>query len=76
LTWCGSFCTTLRRANPPPREAQPVISPEEMQRRHKHVQNAKAAQRLEGMQISPEARGEIEAADLVTAYVKRYRPAD
>lgn len=54
-----------------------MISPEEMQRRREHVRTALAENRLEGiMTTSPETqavldayiRGEIEAADLVTAY--------
>ena len=52
-----------------------MISPEEMERRRTHVRVAIADNRIEGIAISPESleileayiRGEIEAADLVTA---------
>jgi hypothetical protein len=58
---------------------QPEISPEEMQRRRKHVRVAIADSRIEGFPppSRPEQdihdvyiRGEIEAGDLVAAYVK------
>jgi hypothetical protein len=57
-------------------DPKPTISPEEMERRRVHVRVAIADSRLEGMAIGAaeleifEAyiRGEIEAADLVTAY--------
>jgi hypothetical protein len=53
-----------------------MISAEEMQRRREHVKAAIANSRLEGIATSAETleifdayiRGEIEAADLVTAY--------
>jgi Antitoxin VbhA len=60
-------------------EQKPTISPEEMQRRREHVKAAIANSRLEGIATSAETleifeayiRGEIEAADLVTAYLSR-----
>ena len=53
-----------------------MISPEEMQRRRAHVKAAIANSRIEGIATSAATqeifeayiRGEIEAADLVTAY--------
>jgi hypothetical protein len=60
-------------------DPQPTITPEEMQRRRGHVRAAIADSRIEGFpppsrpeQAILEAyiRGEIEAADLVAAYVK------
>jgi hypothetical protein len=59
---------------------RPMISPEEMQRRRVHVRTAIADSRIEGLPppTSPELeifeayiRGEIEAGDLVTAYLRR-----
>ena len=59
---------------------KPVISPEEMQRRRGHVRAAIADERLEGVVLADAAldevceayiRGEIEAAQLVTAYLAR-----
>jgi hypothetical protein len=55
---------------------KPTISPEEMQRRRGHVRTAIADDRIEGIATDAETlaildayiRGEIEAADLVTAY--------
>jgi len=58
-----------------------MITPEEMERRRSHVRTAIADSRIEGMSGPNEAeqeileayiRGEIEAADLVTAYVKTF----
>jgi hypothetical protein len=62
-------------------DPKPAISAEEMQRRRAHVRVAIAENRLEGMATSAATleiceayiRGEIEAADLVTAYRKRDR---
>jgi hypothetical protein len=60
----------------------PVISPEEMERRRGHVRVAIADSRIEGYPppsrpeqaiLDAYIRGEIEAADLVTAYRKRDR---
>jgi hypothetical protein len=57
--------------------ARPALTPEEIQRRRKHVETAIADSRLEGMiEISAEERaifdayirGEIEAEDLVRAF--------
>ncbi|MBV8774743.1 MAG: antitoxin VbhA family protein [Deltaproteobacteria bacterium] len=57
-----------------------MISSEEMQRRRRHVETAIADSRIEGFPPPRRAqqeifdayiRGEIEAADLVTAYVKK-----
>jgi hypothetical protein len=57
-----------------------MISPEEMQRRRKHVEAAIADSRIEGYPppsrpeqriLDAYIRGEIEAADLVTASVAR-----
>jgi hypothetical protein len=62
-------------------EPKPTITPEEMQRRRVHVRTAIADSRIDGLPppTSPELeifaayiRGEIEAGDLVAAYVKRY----
>jgi hypothetical protein len=60
-------------------DPKPTISPEEMQRRRAHVKAAIASSRLEGLPpptrvleiFEAYIRGEIEAADLVTAYLKR-----
>jgi Antitoxin VbhA len=60
---------------------RPMISPEEMQRRRVHVRVAISENRLEGIATSAATleiceayiRGEIQAADLVTAYRKRDR---
>jgi len=60
---------------------RPPISPDEMQRRRKHVETAIADSRLEGMETGDEERaifeayirGEIEAGDLVTEYQRRNR---
>jgi Antitoxin VbhA len=58
-----------------------VISPEEMHRRRAHVKAAIADSRIEGYPppsrheqaiLDEYIRGEIEAADLVTAYVKAF----
>lgn len=57
--------------------ARPVISPEEIQRRREHVKAAIANSRLEGLATGAKTleifeayiRGEIEACDLVTAYL-------
>jgi Antitoxin VbhA len=63
----------------------PAISPEEMQRRRAHVRTAIADSRIEGLPppTGPELeifeayiRGEIEAADLVTACLSRVPPAE
>jgi hypothetical protein len=64
-------------------DPKPKITPEEMQRRRGHVRTAIADSRIEGM-APPGAeelaifeayiRGEIDAADLVTAYLTRARP--
>jgi len=60
-----------------------TISPEEAERRRTHVRVAIAENRLEGIETSAETRavcdayirGEIDAADLVTAYKEgRYKP--
>jgi hypothetical protein len=56
-------------------EGTPIISPEEAERRRKHVRVAIADSRLEGIETSAETqavfdayiRGEIEASDLVNA---------
>ena len=56
----------------------PTTSAEEMERRRGHVRTAIADSRIEGMATSAEElaifeayiRGEIEAGDLVTAYLK------
>ena len=66
-----------------PPEMKPKITPEEMERRREHVRTAIADSRIEGM-APPGAeelaifeayiRGEIEAGDLVTAYLSRPRP--
>ena len=59
-----------------------MISPEEMQRRRGHVRAALADSRIEGGSAPGAAeleileayiRGEIEAGDLVTAYLNRLR---
>jgi hypothetical protein len=60
-------------------DPKPTISPEEMQRRREAVRQADANNRIEGIFRDPDSdaiveafiRGEIEAADLVTAYLKR-----
>jgi hypothetical protein len=60
------------------KDPKPTISPEEMERRRVHVRVAIADSRLEGMATGAAVleifeayiRGEIEAADLVTAYKK------
>ena len=57
-----------------------MISPEEMQRRREAVRQADANNRIEGIFRDPDSdaiveafiRGEIEAGDLVTAYLKRH----
>ena len=59
--------------------ARPALTPEEIQRRRKHVETAISANRLEGIATSNEARaicdayirGEIDAGDLVTEYRRR-----
>jgi len=59
-------------------DPKPTITPEEMQRRRVHVRVAIADSRIEGIATSAaeleifEAyiRGEIEADDLITAYMK------
>jgi hypothetical protein len=60
-------------------DPKPTISPEEMERRRAHVRVVIADSRIEGMiAISGEERavleayirGEIEAGELVTAYLK------
>jgi hypothetical protein len=61
-------------------EPKPTITAEEMERRRGHVRTAIADSRIEGM-ATPEPpeieileayiRGEIEAGDLVTAYLSR-----
>jgi hypothetical protein len=64
-------------------DPKPTITPEEMQRRRVHVRVAIADDRIEGIATSAaeleilEAyiRGEIEARDLVTAYLIREREA-
>ena len=64
------------------RQAKPVISPEEMQRRLEHVESASSNGRIAGFPISDASqeiceayiRGEIEAGDLVEEYVKRQQP--
>ena len=63
--------------------AAPKITPEEIERRRGHVRTAIADSRIEGM-APPGAeelaifeayiRGEIEAGDLVTTYLKSKRP--
>ena len=58
---------------------RPALTPEEIQRRRKHVETAISANRLEGIATSDEARaicdayirGEIDAGDLVTEYRRR-----
>ena len=59
-------------------EPKPAISAEEMQRRREHVRVAIADNRIEGFPPPSSAeleifdayiRGEIEAGDLVTAYI-------
>jgi hypothetical protein len=58
---------------------RPALTPEEIQRRRKHVETAISANRLEGIATSNEARaicdayirGEIDAGDLVTEYRRR-----
>ena len=61
----------------------PKITPEEMERRRGHVRTAIADSRIEGMAapgteelaiFESYIRGEIEAGDLVTAYLSRARP--
>jgi hypothetical protein len=64
-------------------DPKPTITPEEIERRRGHVRTAIADSRIEGM-AAPGAeelaifeayiRGEIEARDLVTAYLTRARP--
>jgi Antitoxin VbhA len=58
---------------------EPVISPEEIQRRREHVKAAIADSRIEGYPppsrpeqaiLDAYIRGEIEAGDLVTAYTR------
>ena len=59
-------------------DPKPRITPDEMERRRGHVRTAIADSRIEGMATSAEElaifeayiRGEIEAGDLVTAYLK------
>jgi hypothetical protein len=61
---------------------EPTITPEEMQRRREAVRQADANNRIEGIFRDPDSdaiveafiRGEIEAGDLVTAYLKRTNP--
>ena len=63
-------------------DPKPRISPEEMQRRREHVRIAIADNRIGGIATSAETlavleayiRGEIEAGDLVTAYLTTARP--
>jgi hypothetical protein len=58
-----------------------LISPEEMQRRREHVRVAISENRFDGLPTDAASleiceayiRGEIEAADLVTAYRKRVK---
>jgi hypothetical protein len=58
-----------------------TITPEEMEQRRGHVRTAIANSRIEGIATGPEEleileayiRGEIEAGDLVTAYLRRSR---
>jgi hypothetical protein len=58
---------------------RPALTPEEIQRRRRHVETAIADNRLEGIATSDEARaicdayirGEIDAGDLVTEYKRR-----
>ena len=61
-------------------DQKPAISAEEMQRRREHVKAAIADSRIEGLPppsrpeqaiLDAYIRGEIEAGDLVTAYLKR-----
>jgi len=60
----------------------PKITPEEIERRRGHVRTAIADSRVEGMETGAEVlaifesyiRGEIEAGDLVTAYLSSPRP--
>ncbi len=60
-------------------DPKPTISAREAQRRREHVRVAIADNRLEGIATSAETqqvldayiRGQIEAGDLVTAYVKK-----
>jgi hypothetical protein len=62
-------------------DPKPAISVEEMHRRHEHVRAAIADNRLEGIATDDATlelceayiRGEIEAADLLTAYRKRVK---
>jgi hypothetical protein len=62
-------------------DTKPMISPEEMQRRRKHVSVAIADSRIEGIATSDAEqevfdayiRGEIEARDLVTTYQRLTR---
>ena len=66
------------KADPMTDDPKPRITPEEMERRRGHVRTAIADSRIEGMATSAEElaifeayiRGEIEAGDLVTAYLK------
>jgi hypothetical protein len=64
-------------------DPKPTITPEEMERRRTHVRDAIADSRIEGMPppgrleleiLDAYIRGEIEAADLVTAYRNRAVP--
>jgi len=61
-------------------DQKPAISAEEMQRRREHVKAAIADSRIEGLPppsrteqaiLDAYIRGEIEAGDLVTAYLSR-----
>jgi hypothetical protein len=66
------------KADPMTDDPKPRITPEEMERRRGHVRAAIADSRIEGMATSAAElvifesyiRGEIEAGDLVTAYLK------
>jgi hypothetical protein len=61
-------------------DPKPTITPEEMQRRRVHVRTAIANNRLEGIATSAATqevleayiRGDIEAADLVTAFMVKF----
>jgi hypothetical protein len=61
-------------------DPKPTITAEEMHRRRAHVRSALADSRIEGMPpprppeieiLEAYIRGEIDAGDLVTAYLKR-----
>jgi hypothetical protein len=63
-------------------DPKPRITPEEMQRRRGHVRAAIADSRIEGIATDDAAeleileayiRGEIEAGDLVSTYLRRSR---